>query len=153
MPGTFTQLHIHVVFAVKYRQALIAPTWRQRLHQYLTATIQHEGHKALAVNGTADHVHLALGLRPAQALAELVQRIKQSSSRWINDERLTPGHFAWQEGYGAFAVSDGHLPQLLRYIEQQEQHHHTTTFREEYERLLRVNGIAFEEQFLFQTPQ
>lgn len=153
MPGTYTQLHLHLVFAVKYRHGLLAPGWRGRLFEYLSATVAAEGYKPLAVNGVADHVHLALGLRPTQAISELVQRLKQSASRWINDERLTPGHFAWQEGYGAFAISRAHVPALLRYIAGQEEHHRTVPFGEEYRHLLRVNAVDFEERFVFQEPQ
>lgn len=150
--GTYSQVHLHLVFAVKYRQGLLAPAWRGRLFEYLAGAIRSEGHKPLAVNGVADHVHIAVGLRPVQAIAELVQRIKQNSSRWINEQRLTPGHFAWQEGYGVFSVSRAHLSPLLIYIANQEEHHQTVRFRDEYERLLRVNEVEYEARFIFHEP-
>ncbi len=152
MAGTYSQIYLHVVFAVKYRHGLLAASWRPRLLQYLNATIQEEHHKPLCLNGVADHVHLAIGIRPAQSVSELVQRIKQASSRWINDERLTVGKFAWQEGYGAFSVSPTHLPKLFAYIENQEAHHRERTFRAEYQQILEAYGIAYEDAHTFQEP-
>ena len=153
-PGTFTQLHLHVVFAVKYRAALLDAAWRPRLYTYMAGILEHPGHKLLAINGVADHVHLAFGLRPTQALSELVADLKRASSRWINDAGLVrPGQFAWQEGYGAFSYSRSQLPALLRYIENQEARHKKEDFQTEYQRILTSFEVPFDARFLFQPPQ
>ena len=126
VPGTFTQIHLHLVFAVKFRAALLDATWRPRLFEYLAGIVEDPAHKhkLLAINGVEDHLHLAFGFRPTQALSDLVATLKRSSSRWINDAGLVrPGHFAWQEGYGAFSYSRSQLPDLIRYINNQEAHH------------------------------
>ena len=146
-------MHVHIVFGVKYRRALLAPAWRHEVFAYISKTIEAEGHKPLAVNGVTDHIHLALGMRPVQAACELVQRVKQSSSRWINDAGLTAGKFAWQEGYAVIGFSKSHLPPVLEYIAGQEAHHQTISFRDEYHHLLRVNGIEFEEKYTFHDPE
>ncbi len=150
--GTFTQLHFHVVFAVKYRAAVLAPAWRPRLFQYLVGMFAQSDHQLLGVGGVEDHVHLAFGMRPTAALSDWVGAIKRGSARWVNDAGLTPGRFAWQEGYGAFSVSRSHLPALLTYIEQQEAHHHTETFSTEYRRILAQLGVEFDERFLPKEP-
>ena len=93
MPNTYTQIHIQSVFAVKYRAGLIHRDWKERLNQYITGIIQTHGHKLLAINGMPDHLHAFFGMRSAQSLADLMQDIKGSSSKWINDNNLTRCHF------------------------------------------------------------
>lgn len=140
------------MFAVKYRQGLWVPAWQEDLFRYITGVVQEHGHKLLAIGGVADHIHLALGLRAFQAPAELVQLIKQGSARWINDARLTPGRFAWQEGYGVFSHSRSPLPDLCRYIENQEAHHRKVTFRDEYRLMLQRFEVEYDERYLFAEP-
>lgn len=151
MPNTYTQIHLQLVFAVKHRAAVIAPTWKYDLYAYLTGIIQNHNHKLIAIKGTPDHVYILIGMRPTQSLSELMQQLKQSSSKWINEKRLTRGRFAWQEGYGAFSYGKSQLPALIQYIENQEQHHQTRTFLDEYRHFLDIFGIDYEEQYLF-TP-
>lgn len=117
MANTYTQIHLQFVFAVKYREALILPTWKERLYQYITGIIQHNEHKMLQINGMSDHIHLLIGMRPTQSVSSLVQNVKTESSKWINDNKFCPQHFAWQEGYGAFSYSKSHVPDVIRYIQ------------------------------------
>ncbi|MBD0288645.1 MAG: hypothetical protein ICV79_24970 [Flavisolibacter sp.] len=35
MANTYTQLHVQLIFAVQFRAALIHPTWKERLHQWV----------------------------------------------------------------------------------------------------------------------
>jgi putative transposase len=153
MPNTYTQIHLQLVFAVKYRQALIDPDWKYPLYNYMTGIVQHYGHKLLIINGMPDHVHLLIGLRPTQALSDLMKHLKQDSSKWINDNHLVRGRFSWQEGYGAFSYSKSQLAAVTDYIARQEEHHHEHTFQEEYRRLLDIFGIAYEERYLFHLPE
>ena len=113
-----------------------------------TGLNQHHNHKLIAINGMPDHVHILIGMRPTQSLSELMQQLKQSSSKWINEKRLTGSQFAWQEGYGAFSYGKSQLPALIHYIANQEQHHQTRTFLDKYRRFLDLFGIDYEEQFL-----
>ena len=84
MPGTFTQIYIQVVFAVKHRECVIHPRWEQDLYKYITGIVQSNGHKLLAINGMPDHLHIFINMRPDQSVSELVQKVKANSSRWIN---------------------------------------------------------------------
>jgi hypothetical protein len=77
-------------------------------------------------------VHILLGLNPAQSISNLLQDIKGSSSKWINEKRLVKGKFEWQEGYGAFTYSQSQIKDVIAYIENQEEHHKKTSFNEEY---------------------
>jgi REP element-mobilizing transposase RayT len=83
MANTYTQLHIQVVFAVKYRAASIEKEWKDELHKYITGIIQENGHKMLQVNSMPDHIHVFIGMRPTQSIASLVQNVKAESSKWI----------------------------------------------------------------------
>ncbi|MBO0930133.1 IS200/IS605 family transposase [Fibrella aquatilis] len=149
MPNIYTQIHLQLVFAVKYRAAVISPTWKYELYNYMTGIIQHYNHKLIAINGMPDHIHILIGMRPTQSLSDLMQQLKQSSSKWINEKRMTRSQFAWQEGYGAFSYGKSQLPALIQYIDNQEQHHQTRTFLDEYRRFLDIFGIDYDEQFLF----
>ncbi len=66
MSNTYTQIHIHAVLVVKYRDAVIKKEWRDELYSYITGVLQSYGHKMLRVNGVEDHVHIFFGMRPKQ---------------------------------------------------------------------------------------
>ncbi|MBO7433781.1 MAG: IS200/IS605 family transposase [Salinivirgaceae bacterium] len=149
MSNTYTQIHIQVVFAVQNRLSLISQEWKNRLYMYITSIIQKNGHKLVAINGTADHVHILFGMRPTQSLSELMKEVKGCSSKWINDERLVNGKFSWQEGYGAFSYGKSQIPMVINYINNQEEHHKKTTFLDEYKKFLELYGIQYDEQYIF----
>lgn len=150
MSGTFSQIYIQVVFAVKGRRCLMHKKWRKELHKYMSGIIENKGHKSIIVNGVADHVHLFIGLKPAMALSDLVRDIKNNSSKWINENNFIDGKFEWQNGYGAFSYSKGHVGNVYQYIMNQETHHAKTNFKEEYINLLDTYEIPYEERFLFE---
>ena len=149
MPNTFTQIHIHSVFAVQNRISLISRNWEERLYQYITAIVQNRGHKLLAINGMPDHVHVLFGMRPAQSLSDLMREIKGDSSRWINENRLAPGKFSWQEGFGGFSYSKSQIIAVAKYIEEQKKHHQKKSFVEEYRKILKDFDIDFDERYIF----
>jgi len=149
MPNTYTQIHIQSVFTVQNRACIISRRWKEELYRYITGIIQNRGHKLLAIGGMPDHVHIFFGMRPTEALSDLMQTVKGDSSKWINDNRLALGRFSWQEGYGAFSYSKSQVPVVVQYVRDQEAHHRTKTFIEEYHEMLRRFGVAFEERYTF----
>ena len=116
MANTYTQIHVHLVFAVQNRLSLIDESWADNLYKYITSIIQNNNHKVLAIGGMPDHLHLLIGLRPDESLSHLVQEIKRDSSLWINEKRYVNGKFSWQEGYGAFSYSKSQLLNVTNYI-------------------------------------
>src|SRR5688572_12176932 len=108
MPGTFSQIYIQIVYAVKGRENLIHDHWKSPLHKYISGIIAGKGQKPIIINGMADHIHVFVGLRPAMPISDLVRDIKNNSSKFINEQRWAPHQFAWQEGYGAFSYSHSH---------------------------------------------
>lgn len=152
MPNTYTQLHIHCVFAVKYRAALIQPEWEERLHKYITGIVQNNGHKLLAINSVPDHTHMFIGLNPKQSISDMMQLAKGDSSEFVNKHGLTKRKFYWQEGYGAFSNSHSQIDAVVKYILKQKEHHHKKTFREEYIGMLKDYGVDYNEKYIFHEP-
>ena len=108
MPGTFSQIYIQIVFAVKGRENLINNNWKTSLHKYISGTIKGKGQKPIIVNGMPDHIHAFIGLKPVMPLSDLVRDIKNNASNFVNDHKFVKGKFIWQEGYGAFSYSHSH---------------------------------------------
>lgn len=151
MANTYTQIHIHYVFAPKYRNATLDKSWRPDLFSYITGIVQNHGHKMLQINGMADHVHMLIGLRPTQSVAELIKEVKEDSSGWINENHLVRHHFKWQEGYGAFSHSKSQVQKVIRYIQEQETHHAKVSFLEEYVDMLKKFGVEYDERYIFRV--
>ncbi|WP_289660774.1 IS200/IS605 family transposase [Flavobacterium panacagri] len=151
MANTYTQLHIQFVFAVKYRKALIAPEWKDKLHKYITGIIQSHQHKMLCINSMSDHIHIFIGMRPTQSISSLMQNVKSETTKWIKEQKLCV-NFAWQEGYGAFSYSRSQVSNVIRYIENQEEHHKKETFLEEYQKQLRAFEIEYDNRYIFREP-
>ncbi|TDO70473.1 REP element-mobilizing transposase RayT [Flavobacterium chryseum] len=149
MANTYTQIHIHFVFAVKYRQAIIKNEWKDELYKYISGIIKNNNHKLLAINGVSDHIHILVGIRPVQSISDLMKLVKQNSSKWINESKFVNYHFEWQEGYGAFSYSKSQLKAVINYIQQQELHHKKKTFKEEYIDFLEKFEINYDEKFIF----
>src|SRR3990167_2739132 len=131
MANTYTQIHVQFVFVVKYRKGLIQTSFKKELYQYISGIIKRHNHKLLAINGMPDHVHVFIGMRPTQSISDLMQDIKGSSSKWINEKKFLPIKFEWQSGYGAFSYSKSHVERVIKYVQNQEAHHQRQTFRSE----------------------
>jgi putative transposase len=150
MPGTFSQLYIQVVFAVKGRENLIGKSWQDEIHKYIAGIIKAKEQKSIIVNGVADHIHCFIGLRPSMSISDLVRDIKNNSSRFINERSFVKGKFQWQEGYGVFSYSHSHIGQVYQYIQNQEEHHKKKTFKEEYIEFLNAFQIEHKPEYLFE---
>jgi putative transposase len=145
----YTQLYIHFVFAVKYRASMLNENWDGRLRLYMTAIVQNNGHKVIAINNMPDHMHLLVGLNPKQSITDLMRIVKSDSSEWVNKENLTIGKFQWQNGYGAFSHSKSEVDNVVKYILNQKEHHQKKSFLVEYKQLLKRFDIPYDEQYIF----
>ncbi len=149
MPGTYSQIYLQIVFAVKGRQNLISKEWKDELYKYISGIITNKGHKAIIVNGMPDHIHVFVGLKPVMAISDLVRDIKNNSTNFINERKFIKGKFRWQEGYGVFSYSQSHIDNVYKYILNQETHHRKRVFKEEYLELLNKFEIEYDEKYLF----
>ena len=149
MANTYHQIYLQIVFAVKYRRAVLDKAWRTQVFGVLGNLINEANCKTIIVNGVEDHVHCFVGLRPVVSISELMKTVKAKSSKYINDHKLTPDRFEWQEGYGVFSYHQSLVDTVFKYIQNQEQHHSVETFAEEYMNLLKEFNVEYDEQYIF----
>lgn len=150
MANTYSQISVHVVFAVKNRENIILKEWRDDLHKYIAGIIKNEGAASLAVGGWKDHVHIFFGMPVTARISDLIAAVKANSSRWINEKKFVKGKFEWQSGYGAFSHSKSQRDAVIKYIMGQEAHHSGVTFREEYVKMLHDFEVEYDEKYLFE---
>jgi len=153
MANTYTQLYVHVIFAVKGRANLLLPKWKENLYRYITGIVTNKNQKLMVINGVSDHIHILIGLKPDINLSDLIRDIKSNTSKWINENKYVAGKFEWQNGFGAFSVGYSQIETLLNYIINQESHHHKKTFREEYLEFLNEYHIDFKMEYIFEDIQ
>ena len=149
MANTYTQLYIHIVFAVEHRDRLILPSFKDELMKYITGIVQNKGNKLLAINSMPDHFHIFLGLNPKNSISELVKDIKISSGDFINNKKWLRGKFHWEEGYGAFSYSHSQIDKVVKYILDQEKHHKRLSFKGEYKKILKAFNVEYHDAYLF----
>ncbi|MCG3118980.1 MAG: hypothetical protein ALAOOOJD_01276 [bacterium] len=149
MANTYTQIYVHVVFAVQGRQNLIPKEHKEELHKYITGIIQNKKQKLIAINGMPDHIHIFIGMKPSIALSDLVRDIKNNSSNFVNEKKWVRGKFNWQEGFGAFSYGHSQIDAVVKYIQNQEKHHAKKTFKEEYLDMLKKFNLEYDERYLF----
>jgi len=150
MASTYSQIYIHLIFAVKGRRSLIHSSWEEELYKYTTGIIQNKGQKLLAINGIADHIHVLIGMKPVCCISDLVREIKKSTYELVNKEKFSKYKFQWQEGYGAFSCSHSSIKNVIEYIQNQKEHHRKKTFKEEYVSFLSHYNVPFQPEYLFE---
>ena len=153
MADTYTQLYIHIIFAVKNSQSLIPKQHKAALHQYITRIITHKKQRVIEINSMPDHLHLLVGITPDIAVSDLVRDVKSNSSRWINRQAWVIDRFAWQTGFAAFSYAHAQLDAAVRYINNQEVRHSRQTFKEEYLEFLRRFEVPYNPKYVFDTEE
>jgi REP element-mobilizing transposase RayT len=126
---------------------MIAPDIRSDLFAYLGGIIRELRGTALIINGTGDHVHMLIRIRPAHSIAEIARIVKANSSGWVHKTGHT--ELAWQAGYGVFSVSESSIPAITKYIAEQEEHHQKRSFQEEFVAFLKKNKVAYDEKYIW----
>jgi putative transposase len=150
MANTYTQLYIQFVFAVKGRKSLINEKFREELEKVMCGIVNNQNSKPLAIYANPDHIHLFVGLHPTASPAKLMEQVKSSSSKWINDNKLTFDKFSWQDGYGAFSYSKSHIDRVVKYILNQPEHHKKQSFKDEYLDFLNKFDVDYDPKYLFE---
>jgi putative transposase len=150
MANTYSQIYIHLVFAVKNELYPINSEKKKDLYKYIEDIITEKNQKLISINGSFDHIHLFISLKPEMKISDLVRIVKSKSSKFINENNWTPGKFGWQKGYGAFSYSYSQIPEIIKYIETQEEEHNKKSFKDEYIELLNKFNIGYDENYLFE---
>lgn len=149
MPQSLSRILVHLVFSTKNREVVLNAAIQSELHPYLAGTLDGIDCPSLQVGGVENHVHLFFGLSRTRSVADVVETVKTSSSKWIKTKGVEFGGFHWQSGYGAFSVSQSDADAVVAYIRNQAQHHRKITFQDEYRRLLERYQVAFDERYVW----
>lgn len=104
---------------------------------------------AVLINSVEDHVHILFELARTMSVSQAVEQVKKSSSKWIKTQGAEFAGFAWQAGYGAFAVSESNVPAVRDYIARQQEHHRCKSFQDEYRAFLERHGVAFDQRYVW----
>ena len=148
MPDSYTNLLYHLVFSTKDRRPLITPDKEVRLYEYMGGIVRGLGGISLEINGTEDHLHQLVKLRPDKSVSEVLRDLKANASGWMHDIFPSLKNFSWQRGYGAFTVSHSNVDDVRNYIRRQKEHHRKISFRDEIIQFLKANEIPYDERHL-----
>ena len=149
MPQSLSKVILHVIFSMKDRQPWLDRDIRPRIHAYLAMLCRDLQAEVFDVGGVADHIHIVSTLPRTISQADLVEKIKTTSSKWIKQIDSRYRSFFWQRGYSVFSVSPSQLNALRKYVKTQERHHRKRTFQDEYRQLLRKHGIGYSERYVW----
>ena len=149
MPQSLARLHVHLVFSTKNREPIITDTVRGSLHAYMATVLQNLNCHPVLINSVEDHIHLLFELARTVSVSQAVEDVKKSSSKWVKEQGSQFRNFAWQAGYGVFAVSESNVEVVREYIANQREHHRKKTFQDEYRQFLERHRIAFDERYVW----
>ncbi len=151
MTKTYSQINLHIVFAVKYREKLIDPSWEEKLHKYISGIVSLKNQKLLAINGMPDHIHIFISVVPSCLISDLVREIKKSSTQYVNSNGFCHKNFRWQEGYAVFSHHRNSTSKVVNYILNQKTHHGIETYEEEFIKTLKEHGVDYELRYTFDS--
>lgn len=149
MPQSLSRLHVHVIFSTKNREPRITDAVRHDLHRYMAAVLRNMDCPPVIINSVADHAHILIELGRTVAISKVVEEAKKTSSKWIKTQGVGFILFAWQAGYGAFAVSESKVATVHDYIAGQQEHHRKKSFQEEYRAFLKRHRVTFDENYVW----
>ncbi len=149
MPQSLAKVYLHIVFSTKNREPILADDWREELFRVLGGSANNLGCQSLRVGGVADHVHMLIVLGRTVTIADAVGKVKSTSSLWVNQTRGLPAPFHWQNGYGAFSVSQSNMESVREYIRRQPEHHARQSFQDELRDWLRRYEIEWDEKYVW----
>jgi putative transposase len=150
MPQSLSSILIHLVFSTKNLEPFITPAIETELQPYIARIFRELKSPSLAIDGTADHLHILFSLARIITIADLVEEVKTNSSKSIKTKRRAFRNFHWQRGYGAFSIGQSNIEVLKRYIRRQKEHHKRVTFQEEYRRFLKAYRIDYDERYVWE---
>lgn len=149
MPQSLSSILIHLVFSTKRREPLIVTEIESELYAYMIGIFRNHQCPSLIVGGTRDHVHSLFVLHRTVSVAEIVEEVKKSSSKWIKTQGAEFGSFQWQAGYGAFSIGQSNVPAVKRYIANQKAHHSRQEFQDEFRALLNKYEVEHDERYVW----
>ena len=147
MSQSLSKVNVHIVFSTKHGHNLISDAIRSKLHAYLTGIMANLGSYSYELYANPDHLHILCTLPRTLTIADLVSKIKSSSSKWLKLNGVNG--FGWQDGYAIFSVSASKINIVKSYILNQPEHHKKVSFQDEVRRFLKEYGIEFDEKYVW----
>lgn len=148
MAQSLCKIYLHIIFHVKTVSPQIANVHLERVHSYIGQLVNNTGCKVIRIGGIGDHVHIVCILARNENVAHLVEEVKRNSSRWIKTLAPTYEHFAWQNGYAVFSISQSQINKVIDYVANQAEHHKKQSFREEYLAFLQLYKIEYDDKYV-----
>ena len=152
MANTYSQVYLHIIFAVKNRNSLVPAIYLPRLHAYIGRVLRSHGHFPYAIGGIDSHVHMLVGYNINQSVPDMVRDVKSLSSRFISESHFIPFRFEWQTGYGCFSYSRSQVDAVCRYIANQNEHHKSVSLEDEIWQMLDKFDIEYDEKYILRDP-
>lgn len=149
MPQSLANIYIHLIFSTKDRHPFLTKEINPDLHAYMATVLANLKCPATLINSVEDHVHILFNLTRTATVAQVVEEVKKSSSKWIKTQGPGFERFAWQAGYGAFSVSESNTGKVANYIRNQQEHHRKITFQEEYRNFLAKHNMEYDEHYVW----
>ncbi len=149
MPQSLAKIYIHLIFSTKNREPLLGDAVRSDLHAYLGGILRDLDCPALELNTEPDHAHVLFMLARTHAPSDVVGQLKRGSSAWLKTKGDAFAAFHWQNGYGAFSVSQSGVEEVREYIQRQHEHHRRVSFQDEFRAFLRRYEITFDERYVW----
>jgi putative transposase len=133
----YHKLYTHFILITQNRRPSILPSNRERVEKYITGIVNNNSSKLYSIYANPEHAHLLVSRSPRISDELLATIIADNSARFINENDLSRGKFAWQQSAAALSVSKSDVDRVCKYILNQPQHHRKVTFDEEYARFIR----------------
>lgn len=149
MAQSLSKILVHLIFSTKGRESLIKDDIRDELHRYMAAVLKELDSPAILINSVEDHIHILFSLSKNTSVSKVVEEIKKASSKWIKTKGNSNSGFHWQNGYGAFSVSQSNAPDVKKYIAGQREHHHRKTFQDEFREFLQRYEVQYDERYVW----
>lgn len=149
MPQSLSSILVHLVFSTKNREPFIVADVETELYKYMATVFRELKSPSLLIGGTEDHIHALFALCRTITVADLVETVKTSSSKWVKTKGNALRQFHWQSGYGAFSIGQSNVPALKRYISTQKQHHRRKSFQDEFRLLCKRYGVDIDERYVW----
>jgi len=137
----YIKIWIHLIFSTKNRDKLISKALKPKLLSHIRENAVEKEIYIDFINCVEDHCHILLSLGGSQSVSDMALLIKGESSNWVNKNKLSKVHFAWQEEYIAVSISESQVNRVRDYIKNQEEHHRVKSFSEEYDLFIKKYGF------------
>ena len=149
MSQSLAKLYVHLIFSTKNRERVLPDDLRAALHDYMGGILRDLGCIAVEINTEPEHTHALFILARTAALSDVVGHFKKGSTNWLQQQRRELREFHWQNGYGAFSVSQSNVDVVREYIRNQREHHTKQSFEDEFRAILRKHDVEFDERYVW----